>query len=617
MTASQFNLIASRVANRRLSGKRQRLRFIASYSVTSNIAKLNQQGTDTATAAFRAADRWLPLLLWTAAVGLLMYQLGGAALFDPDEGRNSEKAREILVLNDWLTPHENFHPVLDKPMFFYWLIALSYKLFGVSEWSARLPSALAALACLILVYRFVDVRWGRWEALWSALILLTCAEFFTLARIVIFDMPLTFFVTLALCAFYEAVHTDEARRRRLWCLAMYVALGAGTLVKGLVGVVVPGMVILFYLLLTKQWSTLRRIYLVPGAIVFLAIVLPWYLQANAQNAGYLRYYFWDEHFGRFTNPSFHRTEPWYYFILVGMVGFFPWTLVLPFVAKEYWKKSLDDKTLFLILWVVLPFLFFSVSKSKLPHYILPIFPALSMLTAAALVSLHQKFPDKARSALSLMWFAQMLIALHLVVGSMRPTILPDPIRSGVSAMSQSLWVYGAFIVLGLAYLAISKTSRRLVTQRQLYIVHGLALFSFLGFAVEVVILVSSDRSAKAMAEKVAPQIRESTQLVFYETHLAGMPFYLRTERPIWLVTHGNKKRTFLGNYYTIAARKHLITPWGDAIFDYEEFSEKWQTMKQPLLVVVKEKNLSRLAKDVGEEPRRLAAVDEYVLVTKP
>jgi len=173
------------------------------------------------------------------------------------------------------------------------------------------------------------------------------------------------------------------------------------------------------------------------------------------------------------------------------------------------------------------------------------------------------------------------------------------------------------MVLGLAYLAMSKTSRRLVTQRQLYIVHSLALFLFLGFAVEVVILVSSDRSAKAVAEKVTPQIRESTQLVFYETHLAGMSFYLRTERPIWLVIHGNKKRTFLGNYYTIAARKHLITPWGDAIFDYEEFSEKWQTMKQPLLVVVKEKNLSRLAKDVGEEPRRLAAVDEYVLVTKP
>jgi 4-amino-4-deoxy-L-arabinose transferase-like glycosyltransferase len=265
----------------------------------------------------------------------------------------------------------------------------------------------------------------------------------------------------------------------------------------------------------------------------------------------------------------------------------------------------------------LPFLFFSVSKSKLPHYILPIFPALSMLTAAALVSLHQKFPDKARSALSLMWFAQILIALHLVVGSMRPAILPDPIRSGVSAMSQSLWMYGAFMVLGLAYVAMSKTSRRLVTQRQLYIVHGIALFLFLGFAVEVVVLVSSDRSAKAMAEKIAPQIRESTQLVFYETHLAGMSFYLRTERPIWLVIHGNKKRTFLGNYYTIAARKRLITPWGDAIFDYEEFSEKWQTMKQPLLVVVKEKNLSRLAKDVGEEPRTLAAVDEYVLVTKP
>jgi 4-amino-4-deoxy-L-arabinose transferase-like glycosyltransferase len=583
--------------------------------VTSNSVTLDQQRPFAATAASREAHRWLGWLFWAAAVGILMYQLGGAGLFDPDEGRNSEKAREILVLNDWVTPHENFHPVLDKPMFFYWLVAFSYKLFGVSEWSARLPSALAAFGCLIIVYRFADRRWGRWEALWSALILLTCAQFFVLARIVILDTPLTFFLTLALCAFYEAVHADEAKRRRWWCLAMYVSLGAAALIKGLIGVVVPGMIFFFYLLLTHRWSILRKIYLIPGALIFLAIVLPWYLQADARHDGYLRYFLWDEHFGRFTSDVFDRAEPWYYFILVGLIGFFPWTLALPFVVREYWKKRMDDKTLFLTLWVGLPFVFFSASESKLPHYLLPIFPALSILTAAALVTLWRK-TETISLAFSLIWLAQSLAILYLIAGAIIPVILPVPIRAGVSAISQFFWLYGAFLVLSFAYLSMSRAARRLPTQPQLYLVHGFAMLVFLTFVVEIMFLVSHDRSAKAVAEKALSQIGESTQLVFYDTHLPGMPFYVQAERPIWLVTHGDKKRTFLGHYYEVAERKDLTTPWGDAIFDFGEFREKWQTATRPFLIVVKDKNLRRLARDVGEEPTKVADIDGYALVTK-
>jgi 4-amino-4-deoxy-L-arabinose transferase-like glycosyltransferase len=583
--------------------------------VTSNSITLDQQRADTATAASREAYRWLVWLFWSAAVGILLYQLGEVGLFDPDEGRNSEKAREILVLNDWVTPHENFYPVLDKPMFFYWLVALAYKLFGVSEWSARLPSALAALGCLVIVYRFAARRWGRWEALWSALFLLSCAEFFVLARIVILDMPLTFFLTLALCSFYEAVHADEAKRRRLWCSAMYVSLGAATLIKGLIGVVLPGIVFFFYLLLTHRWSILRRIYLIPGALIFLAIVLPWYLQADARHAGYLRYFIWDEHFGRFTSENFDRAEPWHYFIWVGLIGFFPWTLLLPFVVRGYWKKSLDDKTLFLTLWVGLPFFFFSASESKLPHYLLPIFPALSILTAAGLMTLWRK-TETISLAFSLIWLAQSLAILYLIAGAIFPAILPVPIHAGISAMPRIFWLYGAFLALSFAYLSVSRAARRLPTQRQLYAVHGVVMALFLGFVVEIMFLVSHDRSARAVAEKALSQVDESTQLVFYETHLAGMAFYLRAERPIWLVTHSDKKRTFLGHYHEVAERKDLTTPWGDAIFDYEEFRKKWQTEKQPLLIVVKEKNLERLAREVGEMPQILAAVDGYALVAK-
>ena len=588
--------------------------FTLSHRVSSSDAILETQSSESAVS--RAFDRWLPWLLCAFVFVVLFYELGAAALFDPDEGRNSEKAREILALNDWITPHENFHAVLDKPIFFYWLIALSYKLFGISEWAARLPSALAALGCLVLVYFFTQARWGRWTALWSTLILLTSIEFFGLARIVIFDMSLTFFLTLALCAFYEAAHCEDARRRRIICLVMYVAFGAGTLLKGLIGVVVPGMVIFFYLLLGKQWAILKRIYIVPGALVFLAMVLPWYLQAEARNAGYLRYYLWDEHFGRFASGMFHRSGPWYYFFPVVLVGFLPWSFLLPFVARKYWNNKLDDKTLFLILWVSLPFIFFSVSKSKLPHYILPIFPALAMLTATALVSLHRDTESKIRLALSLAWLTQSLAVLYLIVGSVFPVILSDPIREGVSRMPHHLRACGAALVLVFLYFALSNNQARSKTHGQLFLTHAAGLALFFAFSVEVMVLIAPDRSAKLVAEKAMPLISPATQLVFYETHLAGMPFYLRSERPIWLVTHENKKRTFLGNYYVSAKITNPTSRWGDAIFEYDEFRDKWQSTKQPLLVIVKEKNLRRLVETVGESPKILAAVDEYLLVTK-
>jgi 4-amino-4-deoxy-L-arabinose transferase-like glycosyltransferase len=581
----------------------------------TNIAQTLKPQTDSAAKTDRL-EGWLPWILFASAIFILFYQIGAAALFEPDEGRNAEKAREILLLQDWVTPHENFHPVLDKPIFFYWLIAFSLKLFGISEWAARLPSALAALGCVGLVYYFARAYWGRRQALWSALILLTSTEFFILARVVIFDMPLTFFLTLALGAFYDAGHSENTHRRRLMCLLMYGALGAATLIKGLIGIVVPGMVIFFYLLLSKQWSMLRRIYLFPGALLFLALVLPWYLEAGARNDGYLRYYFWDEHFGRFTGSDFDRGQPWHYFIIVGLVGFFPWTLLLPFLAAGFRRKALDDKTLFLVLWVVLPFLFFSLSKSKLPHYILPIFPALAVLIAAPLVRLYGESAKKAQRLLALTWIAHGLVALYFIAGFIKPAILPRTIANGISVMTQ-IWIYGAVVVITLALLAYWQSSRQPPPHAQLFVVQASTMIVFLAFVAQLMSATAPLRSARGLAEKAAPLALPGTQVVFYDTYLAGMAFYLRAEKPIWVVTYRKKKRTFLGNFYALGKREEPIGPRGRALMDFDEFGRRWRSAKQPLLIFVKEKNRARLEAEVGAAPKQISSVNDYVILFKP
>ncbi len=239
---------------------------------------------------------------------VFFYHLGVPALFEPTEGRNAEIAREILLTHDWVTPHNNFLPVLDKPIFFYWLIAFCYKLFGVSEWSARLPSALAGFGSVVLIYLFARKFLGYWEALWSVLILITSVEFFALSRIVIFDMLLCFFITFSLCCFYGGRNSDSRVKKRVFYLLMYAAMGAAALVKGPIGLVLPGMVIFFFLPLVKKWSLLREMDLFLGMIVVVTIVAPWYIWVEIRNPGYLSYYLW-ESVGRKCFPLFNSTFP--------------------------------------------------------------------------------------------------------------------------------------------------------------------------------------------------------------------------------------------------------------------------------------------------------------------
>jgi 4-amino-4-deoxy-L-arabinose transferase-like glycosyltransferase len=559
--------------------------------------------------------RWLFWLLFAVCLTTLFYQLGTAGLFEPDEGRNAEKAREVLLLNDWVTPHEDFFPVLDKPMFFYWLIAISYKAFGVNEWAARLPSVLAALGCFALVYSFARIRWGPWEALWSGLILISGVEFFILSRVVIFDMSLTFCITLALYSFYQAAHAEDAIRRRIYCVLMYGALAAGTLVKGLVGLLIPGLVIFFYVLIANRWSILRSVYPIPGALLFLALVGPWYLLAEARNAGFLRYYLWDEHFGRFATASFDREQPWYFFFAVLVVGFLPWSTLLPSVIRNYRWQSLDDRKIFLLSWSILPLILFSLSSSKLAHYILPIFPALSILTATTLTGMFQNRGYNVKRPLALFWLLQSFNILYLVLGLIWPAILPRQLRESLGPVAWSVAVYAIICLVILLSLGWSKAAKLWRSQSTVFAVHALGAFFFLILLTQIMVAISRDRSAEEIARAVAIQADAETQVVFYDTYLTGMPFYLRAQKPVWVVTHANKKKTVVGNFYVATHRAWPDTRWGKALFDLDEFRQVYEKSATPLLIIVKQKNISRMEKEIGASPRRLTSIDEYVLMS--
>ena len=561
-----------------------------------------------------AVRHYLPWLLCLVCVAVLLVNLGRADFFEPDEGRNAEKAREILLLNDWVTPHENFLPVLDKPMFFYWLVALSYKIFGIAEWSARLPSTVFALGCLFLVYHFARQWWGSWAAMWSVLILLTSVEFFLLARIVILDTTLTFCVTLALCSFYSVLHTKNEKAKRIHCLLLYGALGIGTLVKGLIGLIIPGMVGFVYLLVSNKWSTLRGLYLLPGALLFFVIIAPWYFWVDVRNPGYLRYYFWDEHVTRYLTEEFKREESWFYFFMVLAAGFLPWTLFLPFVAKDLWQR-LDDKNIFLILWVVLPFLFFSFSSSKLPQYLLPIYPALAILSGQTIASLFNK-PNSDRRLLYLPWIFAAGFVLYLFIGGLWRHFLPVPIRNSVG---ENLVFVGlsaavmAFIFVGFVCGNLKGYGR---SQFAAYLCICVDMALFFLLVGQLMVAASASRSAKALVQSALPFIRHDSQIFIYDTYITGLVFYLRLDRPILIVT-SPIKTTLMGSPYVSMHRPNPAPGRGKILLNFDEFSTAWRETKDPPLVFAKAKNVSRLESQLGGSTKELARAGEHVLVSRP
>jgi len=556
----------------------------------------------------------LGALLMLCAVALFV-KLGAPALFDPDEGRNAEKAREILLLHDWITPHENFAVVLDKPIFYYWLVAASYRAFGISESSARLPSALAGLGCVALVFFFARRFFGFWEGLWSSLILVTSLEFYLLARIVIFDMTLTFFTTLSLFSFFYALREEKSRRRTSWLGLMYVSLGAATLVKGPIGVVLPGMVALAYLLICRKLFLLRELGLHFGIPLFVAIVAPWYYEVERLNPGYLRYFFWEENFIRYLTPHFNRTEGWYYFFWVLAVGFLPWTLWIPKALREAWRGRRDDTMLFLLLWAVLPFIFFSFSSAKLPHYILPIFPPLALLTG---ISLERKITAGGVSRawpLLLSCFCLCLLIAGFIFAASSPHVFPRAAQFGFTKLPGPLRAIALLTVIVLAGVGLFAWSGRWKTQVTIFAGLSLALIFYMDLLGYILVGSSALRSTRDLATQVSSYIEPDTQVIIYDTSLESLPFYLKINQPIWIVWSGEKD-SVMGSFYLAEEAARSRSGLGRVLLTFKEFDEQWaKAPKNHFVVFIKPKNLPHLEREVGNSAKVLLEDRGLLLVS--
>jgi 4-amino-4-deoxy-L-arabinose transferase-like glycosyltransferase len=535
------------------------------------------------------------------AVALIWFaNLEYRKLIKPDEGRYAEIPREMLDSGDWTTPRLNGLKYFEKPPLQYWVTATAYTVFGEHQWTSRLWAALTGFAGILLVW-FAGLRlFGREAANYAAILLGSSMLYALMGHINTLDMGVTFFLTLGIVGLLFGQSETDTKKQRNWMLLAWAALALAVLSKGLMGLVLPGAALFIYAVVQRDFSVFKRMHWLPGLLVFLLITAPWFYLVMKANPEFFQRFFIYEHFTRFTTKELGRYQPWYYFIPILLLGALPWTVLMFDTLINTWRgRTLPDKTFdasrFLLIWAVFIYLFFTVSGSKLPSYLLPMFPALALLMGQQLVTMNSR---------RLFWLIAPMLPLMLLALGFAPftaELADTPLQvQGYSAYAY--WLVAAALIWSLGVIGALVFLRR-DNDNKLTAVLTLAVSSLLAaqLGTSGYNTIAKERSAYYIANAIRPYVKTDEPLYSVDTYEQTLPFYL--------------KRTFTLVEYQDEMSFGIMQEPQRWIPDYASFAKVWQAQPaalaiMPLDTYTQLKQLDFAMKIIYEDP-------QYIVVSKP
>jgi 4-amino-4-deoxy-L-arabinose transferase-like glycosyltransferase len=453
------------------------------------------------------------LILFSAA--LFLPGLGKMALTDPDEVFYAETAREMRGQQSFLTPYIFGEPQFEKPPFYYWLVISGFRLFGVNEFSARLASAIFGILGVVGTYLLGKILINRRAGFLSGIILATSVKYTVLARACVTDIVLCVFILYAFLFFFHKRYLLSA-----------LSLGLAVLTKGPVFLFLPGLIIALYLFFAKELARLKEIPFVRCALLFLAVAAPWYiLMYAAHGREFIDVFFGFHNIIRFLEPEHRLGDVFYYYIPILLGGFFPWSVFLPLGIWRFFGEK-EEKTrkinLFLILWILVILAFFSISRTKLPTYIFPLYPALALLMGRAsdgflgnnFTAAQKKFLGFSACSLFILLIGGMP-ALNIIAKTKYPTVVNAALMTGA-----------AFIMLmGVSVFAMWR--RKYVLGAGIYMASFIIFIFLLSYFIfpEIGKYESSEHVSKRLLALAKPheEIAAETQ------YRRGVAFYTRRE----------------------------------------------------------------------------------------
>lgn len=464
---------------------------------------------------------------------LTMDSLGGRKLANPDEGRYSEIAREMAASNDFITPRLNGLKYFEKPPLQYWATAISFRLLGESEFSARLYTALCGLACVLLM---AYVGWKIFDAetgLLGALVLLSAPYFAGMTEVITLDMGLTFWMTLTIASFMLAQVSSPHASQRKWLWLAWVGMAGAVLSKGLIGIVFPATALFLYCLVQRDFRLLLKLEWIIGLVIFFAICAPWFVLVSAENPEFLQFFFIHEHFERFLSTTHRREQAWWYFLPILFGGFFPWAVALIPAMWWAWQQPgspTNDTTStnsqifrplrFVLLYSAFIFLFFSRSGSKLTAYILPFFPVMALLIGA-----YIRTADPKRLA----WLVLPIFPLALwgIYAAWQA-----PMKRATNDFSRPLYdEMSAWVMLATAAIAAGAVASfflfRLHRKWSAVLVLSIAVMIGIEFIERGYEKISPLQSGHGLAQSINKHVTPDTRLYSVKTYDQSAPFYLK------------------------------------------------------------------------------------------
>jgi 4-amino-4-deoxy-L-arabinose transferase-like glycosyltransferase len=534
-------------------------------------------------------SRAVTLILLCALAAVWFGTLDQRKLVRPDEGRYAEIAREMVASGDWTTPRLNGYQYFEKPALQYWATATAFEWFGIHDWTARLWAALTGFLGVLLVFYLGNRAFGPPVGALAAAVLAGSEFWAVIGHINTLDMGVSFFMSLAVAGIALAQLDDAGPRERL--LGMHLAWAASALAvlsKGLIGVVLPAGALVLYVLIQRDWRRLARLHFWSGTLLFFAIAAPWFVAVSAANKEFFHFFFIQEHFERFLTKGHGRYQPAWYFLPMLAIGFSPWIVTLAPSLATAWRAAPEKNfrpARLLLVWSAMVFLFFSASGSKLPSYILPIFPALAVL--AGLYVAHA-----GRAVLA----AQS--ALYAVIGLAMAALAPQLMRWSTPELPAELlsqyvpWIAGA----GLTLLAFAAPSALFAWRGQsiaaVMLLAAGGLLSALGLLLGHETL-SPAYSAYHIAEKIRPALKANVPFYSVNTFDHSLPYYLG--RTVTMVAYkdelaqpiGWAPGKFLPDLDAFASAWRADTEaW--AVFSAADFPRMQQTLGIPMQVVARD-----------------------------
>jgi TM2 domain-containing membrane protein YozV len=539
------------------------------------------------------------LILLGFVLGLLFgIGLGSRPYSAPSESRYIEIGREMAQSGDFVTPRLNYVKYFEKPPLFYWIQAESTRLFGFDPLSARLPTAGFAVLLGLLTYGLGRMLYGRLAGILSALLFGTTLYLFALSRIVLLDVPESFFMAATLTGFLYAAYAPPGAKRTLMVYAMYVAAAGAVLTKGLIGVVLPGAVAVLWLLFTRNWRLLRDLRIASGTLLFLALSVPWHVLVAGRNPEWAWFYFVHEHWLRFFTKEAGRYQPFWFFAVVLVAGLFPWiTFFWQATAdalRGFWAKRHEDgRPLFLVLWIAFIFVFFSISGSKLIPYILPVFPPLMVLLGRYFANAWEE--KTAPYFTTGLWaFILLLVAMAVVPSLLLDVLGRDSkvtlalVQGGDELKTLSI---ASMIAAGLLLVIFIQGRRRHVIMALLLVA---AVILQLGDGVGA---HYNKDSMKNFADTIRAARKPGDEVAMVQIYYQDMPLYVQDR----ITIAGWKGELEFG------AEHEDASAW---MMDDAAFWKRWLANDHRMFAVMREETFQRLTKDKTAESLHLYPLNQ-------